>query len=223
MYSIDPPATVTACIAINRSVAMMDLFGSLLQRPSRRRSAVRRRAASTRWRSSCPAPPGRRSALFQSSTASVRSSRFRPAGARSRCGRPPGLRVHAASSNPCSSTFPGTAGRPPADRLRHRGSPPRPNACRLPQPGLCGPRPRAAADGPGMHGIWEEPAGGVTPADPSYSADAVYWRAHGSVLDELSVVASPSYTGDCRGLGPRARGISRQLVQSFRVEPAQRG
>ena len=59
----------------------------------------------------------------------------------------------------------------------------------------------------GMHGIWEEPAGGVTPADPSYSADAVYWRAHGSVLYQLSVVASPSYTGDCRGLGPRARGI----------------
>jgi hypothetical protein len=75
----------------------------------------------------------------------------------------------------------------------------------------------------GMHGIWEEPVGGVTRAYPSYSVDAVYSAAHGSVFYELSIVPSPSYTGDCRGLGSRARGIARQLVQSFRVEFAPSG
>jgi hypothetical protein len=71
----------------------------------------------------------------------------------------------------------------------------------------------------GMRGIWEELEMGVTPAYPSYGVDAVYAAAHGSTFYELSVVPPPSYTGACRGSGPRARGIARQLVQSFRVEP----
>jgi len=71
----------------------------------------------------------------------------------------------------------------------------------------------------GMRGIWEELEMGVTPAYPSYAVDAVYAAAHGSTFYELSVVPPPSYTGACRGSGPRARGVARQLVQSFRVEP----
>jgi hypothetical protein len=75
----------------------------------------------------------------------------------------------------------------------------------------------------GMHGIWEELEVGVTPAYPSYAVDAVYALAHGSTYYELSVFPRSSYTGACRGSGPRARGVARQLVQSFRVEPAHHG
>lgn len=75
----------------------------------------------------------------------------------------------------------------------------------------------------GIRGIWEELDEDVTPAYPSYSLDAVYGAVHDSSFYELSVVPPPSYTGACRGSGPRARGIARELVQSFRVEAAQGG
>jgi hypothetical protein len=69
----------------------------------------------------------------------------------------------------------------------------------------------------GMQGLWEELDVGVTAAYPSYVVEAVYVPARGGTAYELGIDPSPSFTGACHGDGPRARGIARQLVQSFRV------
>jgi hypothetical protein len=75
----------------------------------------------------------------------------------------------------------------------------------------------------GMRGIWEELVEGSTPAYPSYSVDAVYFAARSRTFYELSIFPSPNFTGACRGKGPTARGVARQLVQSFRIVAAHGG
>jgi hypothetical protein len=69
----------------------------------------------------------------------------------------------------------------------------------------------------GMRGVWEELEEGVSPKYAVYEIDAAYEADNHKLVYELGVGPPPSYTGICRGSGPQARAIARQIARSFRV------
>ena len=69
----------------------------------------------------------------------------------------------------------------------------------------------------GMRGAWEELDVGVSGKYAAYQVNAGYEATNHKLFYELIVIPPSSYPGNCRGSGPQARAIARQLARSFRV------